>query len=89
MEANTDPLITFTKESWIKESLEDNLALKNQEQDLDLIDDEYEQYLQNDFQDALVSEIFNDMVSYIGDQAIPICEFFEIDDVELLIDECF
>ncbi len=89
MEANTDPLNTFTKESWIKESLEADLTSKNQEQDLDALDDEYEEYLQDEFQDALESQIFDDMVMYIGDQAIPICEFFGIDDVELLIEEVF
>lgn len=89
MNIPNDPLNMFTKESWLKETQEDTLDFKNQEQESDSIDDDYERYLQDAFQYAIINDIFEDMVRYIGDQAIPVCEFFELDDVELLIDECF
>lgn len=86
MEANANPITTFTKESWMKESLEEDVGSKNHEQDLETVDELFEQYLQDEFQDALVSEIFEDMVNYMREQAVPICEFFERDDVELVIE---
>ena len=50
------------------------------------IDPQYEEYLQNDFQDAIITDIFSQMVQYIKNQALPICEYITIDDVEYIIE---
>ena len=52
----------------------------------DEIDPEYEKYLQNDFQDKIVENIFNDIVEYINTQAIPICEYLSLEEVENIIE---
>lgn len=50
------------------------------------IDPDYENYLQNSFQDEIVMSIFNDIAEYIKDQAIPICEHITLEDVEIIIE---
>ena len=50
------------------------------------IDPDYENYLQNSFQDEIVMSIFNDIAEYIKDQAIPICEHLTLEDVEIIIE---
>ena len=50
------------------------------------IDPDYENYLQNSFQDEIVMSIFNDIAEYIKDQAIPICEHLTLEDIEIIIE---
>jgi hypothetical protein len=50
------------------------------------IDPDYENYLQNSFQDEIVMSIFNDVAEYIKDQAIPICEHLTLEDIEIIIE---
>ena len=50
-----------------------------------IIDPQYTQYLQNSFQDEIVENIYKKIISYISDQALPLCEYIEYDDVEELI----
>jgi hypothetical protein len=57
----------------------------NIDQDNDGVDSDFEEYLQNDFQDELVNEIFEDIKNYINDQAIPLCEYITHDDIEEIV----
>ena len=49
------------------------------------IDPDYEEYLQDSFQDEIIETIFKNIVYYIDSQAIPICEFLTRDDIEDII----
>lgn len=56
------------------------------DESLDEISTEYEDYLQADFQETIVRDIFEEMVEYIRFQALPICEHITFDDVNDLIE---
>ena len=58
----------------------------NENENNNEIDPQYEEYLQNDFQDTIITDIFSQMVQYIKNQALPICEYITIDDVEYIIE---
>ena len=57
------------------------------DEDPDGIDPDYEKYLQDEFQDTIVDNLFNAIASYVDSQAIPICEYVTRDDIELIINE--
>ena len=57
------------------------------EDNQDEIDPEHIEYLQNQFQDDVVDAIFENIVDYIKEHAVPLCEFMTRDDVEVIIDE--
>ena len=52
----------------------------------DDFDEEFFEYLQDEFQDELVQKIFDDVCDYVLNQAIPMCEFLTFEDVEEIID---
>ena len=54
--------------------------------ELDSIDPNYEKYLQDDFQDNIVENIFTQMAEYIHTMAISLCEYMTKDDIEDIID---
>lgn len=56
------------------------------EEQLDSIDPEYEKYLQDDFQDTIIENIFTRMAEYVDRMAIPLCEYITRDDIEDIID---
>jgi hypothetical protein len=49
------------------------------------IDPEYEEYLQNSFQDDIIEDIFFKIKEYINHTALPICEFLTREGVEIII----
>jgi hypothetical protein len=51
------------------------------------MDPEHIEFLQNQFQDEIVDGIFENIVEYIRETAIPLCEFMSKDDIEVIIDE--
>lgn len=53
----------------------------------DDLDPEYVEYLQNSFQDEIVNDLFEKIKIYVKDNAIPICEYLEREDVEIIIQE--
>ena len=55
----------------------------------DTVSPDYEEYLQTDLQDNIINEIFEELKSYVKQNALPICEFFEHEDVEDIINTCF
>lgn len=55
----------------------------------DEIDPNFEAYLQTDFQDAVVSEIFDQLKNFLVESAAPVCEFFEYEDIEDIINDIF
>jgi hypothetical protein len=61
-----------------EDEIDDNLE--------DEIDPDYLKYIQNDFQDTIIDEIFYEIAEYIRENAIPLCEFMTRDDIEVLID---
>jgi hypothetical protein len=65
---------------------EDDIVEIKDSECTDEIDPQYEKYLQNDFQDKIVENIFDDIVEYIKTQAIPICEYLTIEEVECIIE---
>ena len=67
-----------------QEELED-ISTESNDEEYE-IDPEYEQYLQNSFQDEIVETIFYNIVEYIKNQAIPICEHLTQEDVEIIIE---
>lgn len=66
---------------------EDDIYNSAEDEETDDTDPEHLQYLQDQFQDDLVNEIFENIVDYIRDSALPLCEFMTTDDVEVVIDE--
>ena len=77
--------ISFTrKHKGLQDCLED---VEIEEENLDEIDSEYENMLQNNFQDEVVSNIFHNIASYIKDQAISMCEYITEDDIEQVLNE--
>ena len=63
-----------------------NETIEKNDNDIDEIDPDYEYYLQNEFQDSVISDIFSEIVEYISNQAIPICEHLTLEDVEIIIE---
>jgi hypothetical protein len=55
--------------------------------DPDTVDPNYEKYLQDDFQDKIVEDVFLAIARYVDSQAVPICEYLTRDDIEVLINE--
>jgi hypothetical protein len=55
--------------------------------DPDTVDPNYENYLQDDFQDKIVEDVFLAIAQYVDSQAVPICEYLTRDDIEVLINE--
>jgi len=55
--------------------------------DPDTVDPNYENYLQDDFQDKIVEDAFLAIARYVDSQAVPICEYLTRDDIEVLINE--
>lgn len=51
------------------------------------MDTGYDAYLQDTFQDEIVSDIYENLVVYIRDHALPMCEYINRDDVENIIDQ--
>ena len=51
------------------------------------MDKDHEAYLQDTFQDEIVSDIYENLVIYIRNHALPMCEYMTQDDVENIIDE--
>lgn len=51
------------------------------------IDPEHLIFKQNSFQDEIVDNIFNNIITYIRETAAPICEYLTREDVELIISE--
>lgn len=77
--------ISFTrKHKGLQDCFEDG---DMEDENLDEIDSEYENMLQNNFQDEVVSNIFNSIAKYIRDQAISMCEYVTEDDIEQLLNE--
>ena len=77
------------EEPRVKEDIVDHY---NECSDLDSeydVDPEYESYIQNSFQDEIILDIYNNLVSYIRDQALPMCEFIEQEDIEDIINVVF
>lgn len=56
------------------------------EEELDSIDPDYEKYLQDDFQDTIIENIFTEIAEYVDRMAIPLCEYITRDDIEDIID---
>lgn len=56
------------------------------EEELDSIDPNYEKYLQDDFQDTIIENIFTEIAEYVYRMAIPLCEYITRDDIEDIID---
>ena len=54
--------------------------------ELDGVDPHYENYLQNDFQDTVVENIFTGMAEYVDTMAVSLCEYITRDDIEDIID---
>ena len=81
----------MSTEEFKKPTLEQNIEQflsddgENNNEYLDEVDSDHEEYIQNCFQDDIVEIIFNNIVSYIDNQAIPLCEFLTRDDVEDII----
>jgi hypothetical protein len=49
--------------------------------------EEHIEFLQNQFQEDTVNYIFENIVDYIRENALYICEFMTRDDIEVIIDE--
>jgi len=71
----------------ITASDEDDVYSSAEDVETDETDPEHLQYLQEQFQDDLVNEIFENIVDYVRNNALPLCEFMTPDDVEVVIDE--
>jgi hypothetical protein len=75
--------ISFTrKHKGLQDCFEDGVE---EEENLDDIDPEYENMLQNNFQDEVVSNIFSDIAKYVDSQALSFCEYIIKDDIEQII----
>ena len=66
---------------------EENQSFDSENANQNEIDPEHIEFLQNQFQDEIVESIFESIVEYIHETAIPMCEFMTKDDVEVIIDE--
>ena len=79
--------ISFTRKH---KGLQDNFTTAEPEiltqAELDSIDSSYEKYLQDDFQDSIVENIFTEMAEYVDRMAIPLCEYINREDIEDIID---
>ena len=49
------------------------------------VDPKHTQYLQDSFQDEIIENIYEKVSTYIRDQALPLCENIEYDDIEEII----
>jgi hypothetical protein len=59
---------------------------KNNDAYLDGVASEHEEYLQDNFQETIVRDIFDELVDYIGSLALPLCEFMTHEDIEEILD---
>ena len=78
--------ISFTRKNKGLQDLFENLDNTASPEELDDTDPEYERYLQDDFQDTIIENIFTNMAEYIEMSAISICEYITRDDIEEIID---
>jgi hypothetical protein len=63
--------------------------LKPQEKIIDGMASEHEEYLQEDFQDIIVRDIFEEIVDYVRTYALPLCEVLTMEDVEDIINQIY
>jgi hypothetical protein len=79
--------ISFTRKH---KGLQDNFTNAEPEilteAELDSLDPHYEKYLQDDFQDTIIENIFTGIAEYVDRMAIPLCEYITRDDIEDIID---
>lgn len=78
--------ISFTrKHKGLQDLFQDDVG--KEDIDPDTIDPDHEKYLQDEFQDTIVENVFISIAKYVDSQAIPICEYLTRDDIEVLINE--
>lgn len=68
------------------ENINDDLSTESHQDEEYERDPEYEKFLQDQFQDEVINDIFYDIVDYVKTQAIPICEYLTREDVEIIIE---
>ena len=79
---------SFLVDECLEEINNDHVYDPVYETDQDYLQTSYLQMdLQTDFQDEIISTIFNDIIGYIGEHALPICEYVTCDDVECIIED--
>ena len=66
---------------------ENQSGLDSENENQNEMDPVHIEFLQNQFQDEIVESIFESIVEYVRETAIPLCEFMTKDDVEVIIDE--
>ena len=79
-EFNSRSKVTETDELEIISGEENN-------EEYDSIDPDYISYLQTSFQDKVVEDLFEDIVSYIKWTGIPMCEYLTREDIEIIIQD--
>lgn len=77
--------ISFTRKHKGLQDLFQNDVETVEEQDG--IDPDYEQYLQDDFQDTIIENLFKGIALYVNTHAINICEYLTRDDIEILLND--
>lgn len=66
---------------------ESHAGLESEDENQNEMDPEHIEFLQNQFQDEIIESIFENIVEYVRETAVPLCEFMSKDDVEVIIDD--
>lgn len=70
----------------IEEHMDEFYDVIDSEEELDVIDPDHEEYLDNEFQNQIIEDIYNEVLEYINFTAAPLCEYLTMEKLEIIID---